>query len=80
MSEYTCPKCSGTMKLGLLTGYISQTITGTIAQPVEWAEGDAEKSGFFKFFVKMKGKTSCKVETYRCANCGYLESYAVEGQ
>ena len=41
-----------------------------------WVEGEPVKS--FWSGVKVKDKQQFHVKTYRCAECGYLESYAVE--
>ncbi|MDQ6612087.1 MAG: hypothetical protein M3Y64_06615 [Gemmatimonadota bacterium] len=42
----------------------------------QWMEGTAERSIWTG--LKTKGKHRFHVVTYRCQNCGYLESYATE--
>jgi hypothetical protein len=44
------------------------------AFPSKWVEGEPEKS--FWTGIKTRNKTQITVVTYRCHNCGYLESYA----
>jgi hypothetical protein len=41
-----------------------------------WVEGRPEGTFLGKHVVTMSGKTKRQVETYRCVQCGYLESYA----
>ena len=43
----------------------------------EWLEGEPERS--FWTGLKTKGKERFPVRTYRCTQCGYLESYARTG-
>jgi hypothetical protein len=40
----------------------------------EWVQGLPEESWFGG--VKLKGRLHLPVTTFRCPNCGYLESYA----
>jgi len=44
--------------------------------PSTWMEGAAIKG--WTGSLKMKGKTQIDIKTYRCAACGYLESYAAQ--
>ncbi len=39
-----------------------------------WVEGEPVKS--FWSGIKVKDKQQFQLKTFRCANCGYLESYA----
>jgi len=65
MSEKKCIKCEkGIMEKGFV---IDWTIGG--AAQSQWAKEIS------KFFRAPKGKAE-KVTTYRCMECGYLESYA----
>ena len=41
-----------------------------------WVEGEPVKS--FWSGIKVKDKQQYQLKTFRCANCGYLESYATE--
>jgi len=42
--------------------------------PSKWVEGAPEKSAWTG--TKTRGKKVVQIATYRCAACGYLESYA----
>ncbi len=41
-----------------------------------WVEGEPVKS--FWSGIKVKDKQQYQLKTFRCANCGYLESYATD--
>jgi predicted nucleic-acid-binding Zn-ribbon protein len=65
-----CPKCNGTMEVGfILEGGEGRFVS-------EWVEGAPE----FSFWTGLKTSNRRKLEvtTYRCARCGYLESYALK--
>lgn len=69
MTGTACPKCRGKMQQGYIKdeGY-------AIVHSSKWVSGPPEKS--FWTGVKTRGKKQVEVLTYRCASCGYLESYA----
>lgn len=67
-----CVKCEGLMEEGFIVDrgdYEYKTVN-------TWVEGKPVKS--FWSGIKVDDKQQIKVRTFRCANCGYLESYAVE--
>lgn len=64
-----CAKCRGAME----PGFVLDHTYGATAQS-EWVEGRPETS--FWTGVRLKGRDRVPVTTYRCARCGYLESYA----
>jgi predicted nucleic-acid-binding Zn-ribbon protein len=67
--QMTCPKCAQAM----LRGFISE-----ISQRSDvslWVEDEPEES-FCANGVKVPQDRSIKIVTYRCSNCGFLESYA----
>lgn len=66
---HTCPKCSASMENGLI---LDQTYGG-MAQPA-WIEGEPKVS--FWTGLQVRGRDRYTIVTYRCARCGYLESYA----
>lgn len=68
-TEHTCPKCQGEMEEGFIADV---TYGGVVAS--KWVEGPPEKS--FWTGVRTKDKEQVQISTYRCTNCGYLESYA----
>ena len=63
MENQTCPKCNGKMEKGILT---PQTEGGFVA--LLWAA----KIKFAGIFAGEHKETA----TYRCEQCGYLETYA----
>ena len=68
----TCPKCKAEMKEGFA---LDRSHYGTPTVET-WMEGKPEPS--FWSGLKTKGKEQYAVTTYRCVQCGYLESYARE--
>jgi len=70
MTSHKCPSCRAEMEDGFLIdkgGHHAPT-------QQEWAEGPPEVS--FWTGLKLKGKDKLRVTTYRCPNCGLLQSYA----
>jgi hypothetical protein len=63
-----CPKCGGPMELGFIADH---TYAATFQSM--WSAGEPRKS----FWGGIKLKEMLTVDTYRCTDCGYLESYAV---
>jgi len=59
-----CPKCGSKMQEGFLVEH---------RQPLRWIAGKPKKS--LVFGTKADGEHR-QIETYRCVECGYLESYA----
>ena len=66
-----CPKCGGEM----IEGFIADHTYGGILQS-DWIE-DAPVKSFWQG-TKISGKDQYKIKTFRCIECGYLESYAIE--
>ena len=71
-----CLKCGSDME----SGFILDLGHSAIYQG-QWMEGEAEPADkTFGFIdsggVKIKGHTRYAVTTYRCKECGFLESYA----
>ena len=67
-----CPRCEGLMEEGFILdhGHYDAKRVNT------WVEGEPVKS--FWSGLKVKDKQQFAVRTFRCAGCGYLESYATE--
>ena len=64
-----CPKCNGEMAQGFIAEYTQASILVNT-----WVEGPPEKSFWTTVWVP---KEKCiPIGTFRCAQCGYLESYA----
>lgn len=59
------------MEIGVIG---DQTHIGTLQS--RWIEGKAKEA--FWSGLKTDGEAQYKVVTYRCQDCGFLESYAVD--
>ena len=72
MSTKSCPKCQGSMEVGLLPdlGDANHVFAGS------WLAGEPEKRWWLG--LKMKDKHRFRINAYRCTKCGYLESYATD--
>lgn len=66
-----CSKCEGAMDIGIIA---DNTYGGQLQS--RWLEGEAKES--FWTGLKTDGTAEFKIVTYRCGNCGYLESYALD--
>jgi len=64
-----CPKCQGEMVQGFVVDYAH---AGAVVST--WVEGPPKRS--FWFGTKVPLEKSIPIGTFRCAACGYLESYA----
>ena len=71
MKSVRCPKCEAKMAEGFLIDSSQQAVRVT-----HWAEG-APTYWFLKV-LKLRGRRRLPVQTWRCASCGFLESYANE--
>jgi len=69
--ERVCPKCSNAME----PGFVLDQTYGANTQS-SWIEGAPERSIWTG--IKLKGRERHAVITFRCATCGYLESYAAQ--
>lgn len=70
-----CPKCDGEMVAGFLLEKNMPIIDADL-KPTEWVQIEPayfEKHGFFqtKHITDRR-----RVDTYRCNDCGFLESFA----
>ena len=64
-----CPKCDAVME----PGFVLDQTYGAMTQSA-WIEGPPERS--FWTGLKVKGRDRLPVTTFRCPECGFLESYA----
>ena len=69
MSAPACSKCQGPM----VEGFVPDSIGGALLRSA-WVEGKPEKNLLGS--LKIKGKRSFPIVTFRCNGCGFLESYA----
>ena len=78
--QLACPKCAGDMVEGFLVEVNPVAYVGGAAvKAAVWHPGrPRERSGWLAEGTEVaveKGRL-CRVATYRCSKCGYLESYA----
>lgn len=71
MPSQSCPKCAGAMEPGFI---IDKGMPGGSTSAPEWADGKPDRSIWTG--LNLRGHERHPVTTYRCASCGYLESYA----
>ena len=64
-----CPKCGGERQEGFVLD-----VTHGARLVSQWVGGEPEKS--FWTGIKIKGRPMHSIQTFRCARCGFLESYA----
>jgi hypothetical protein len=55
-------------------GFVADKAHYSVPETQNWVEGVPERT--FWSGIKLKGKEVLAVMTFRCENCGYLESYA----
>ena len=67
--DRSCVKCGGEMEEGFVLDNTSRA-----RMQSEWVEGAPERSRWMG--VRLKGKEQLPILTFRCSQCGYLESYA----
>jgi len=67
-----CPKCEGEMQ----EGFIFDAISHGARRVSRWVAGKPEAS--FWTGTKIEGREQHFIQSFRCAACGYLESYARE--
>jgi hypothetical protein len=72
MKDLKCPKCKSTMENGFIVDF--NDAGGRLVS--RWVEGVPEES--FWSGLKLDDRRQMEIRTYRCAGCGYLESYAPE--
>jgi hypothetical protein len=70
MSE-RCIRCDGELEKGFLLDRGDHDFKNQ----ADWASGEPNTS-FFRFSVLQSGSRKLPVVTYRCTNCGRLESFA----
>jgi hypothetical protein len=70
-NQIFCPKC----KIQMQQGYILDAMYGNlVTTPSKWSGGKPKK--ILTFALPSTDKKSTEITTYRCPECGYLESYA----
>lgn len=69
MNQPSCPKCQGEMEQGFV---LDNTYGGRIVS--HWSAGPPKKS--FWTGTKLSEAKQIPIGTFRCKDCGYLESFA----
>jgi len=70
-NQIFCPKC----KIQMQQGYILDSMYGNVITTTsKWSGGKAKK--ILTFVLPSTDNKSIEITTYRCSECGYLESYA----
>jgi hypothetical protein len=69
--SYQCAKCHSSMEEGFL---LEKGHYNDLSSEV-WVSGSPDEKSFLGG-ITIKGKVTYNVRTFRCTNCGYLESYA----
>jgi hypothetical protein len=72
--SYRCSKCNSDMEEGFL---LEKGDAGVLSLQT-WASGKPVKSWISG--INLKDKTIYDVKTFRCIECGYLDSYALVKQ
>jgi hypothetical protein len=65
-----CLRCGGPME----QGFVADKAHYSVPETQNWVEGVPERT--FWSGIKLKGKEVLPVMSFRCEQCGYLESYA----
>jgi hypothetical protein len=69
-NQIFCPKCNIQMQ----QGYILDSMYGNLVTTTsKWSKGEPKK--ILSFALPSADKKSTEITTYRCPECGYLESY-----
>ncbi|MEZ5314258.1 MAG: hypothetical protein R2862_11735 [Thermoanaerobaculia bacterium] len=68
-----CEKCGGSMQEGFPVDASRHN-----ARVGHWAEG--APSFWLLDILRMKGRRTLPIRSFRCSRCGYLEAYAKEAQ
>ena len=77
-----CPKCSADMQQGWIPEAVTQATWSGLAMPRIsrdcWVPGkpEVQADGYVKTNAET-WETSLRIVSFRCSNCGYLESYAL---
>ena len=70
MEQTRCPKCGGRMA----QGFVADFYQGGSRRVSSWVEGAPQKS--FWVGTTISNRTTIPIGTFRCENCGFLESFA----
>ena len=74
----TCPNCNKSMEHGFIPDFSFHSDAHSVLQAM-WHPGDPEDRHFLGVktgMVKMEKSQAREIVSYRCPDCGLLESYA----
>lgn len=74
--DLICSKCDGPM----VSGFVLDRGHRNDNRESEWVEGSPSTDPATESFgpnLELQGRLRFFITTYRCADCGYLESYAL---
>ncbi|TWU05551.1 hypothetical protein Pla52n_12650 [Stieleria varia] len=77
MKKRVCPKCGGEMIAGFLLEK-NMPVLEVDLTPTEWVSIDPEYFDKHGFFQTKHIRDRRRVETHRCSECNFLESYAAD--
>ena len=66
-----CIRCKGELEVGFIADRGDYNAT----QPAQWASGEPSRSFWTKGSMR-PGERRLEITTYRCRDCGRLESFA----
>ena len=72
--DKSCSKCAGVMEKGFVADYTYGSSKNFVVQNI-WVAGDFKKGWMG---AKIKKNKKFIMTTFRCQNCGFLESFALE--
>jgi len=72
-TAHVCPKCSGLMEQGFIVDMSYGGISGRARNISKWARGTPLKSVLYEISAP---REAVPIGAFRCASCGYIESYA----
>jgi hypothetical protein len=66
----TCQRCAGPLE----PGYVLEIGDGNVRSVSQWVTGAPERG--FMFGLKTRNRRSLPITTFRCTQCGFLQSFA----
>jgi len=78
MENPSCPKCESEMTCGYLVEKNTPTLIEGDFRPTEWVTIEPEYFEKYGFFQPKHIIDRRRVDTYRCNQCGFLESFAID--
>jgi ribosomal protein L37E len=66
-----CQRCGGPLE----SGYVLEIRDGNVRSVSQWIAGAPERG--FMFGLKTRNRKSFPITTFRCARCGFHESFAL---